>query len=178
MQTRASHNTRTQGSARTSPSISSVNAHTSASARSGLAPGPSYRPRVVSPAISSSSLGNAPTWNTLPRSYNCATGSARAAAWPGGAGGIGVPGLPLAGRLVTLPPSGGILDLRLVIARQPSLGVDLAWDARALYAHVGVDLLGPVGGRVRIANLAAREIATPPPARDMPGFVCTEPGGR
>jgi hypothetical protein len=106
-----------------------------------------------------------------------APGSARAAAWPGGAGGIGVPGLPLAGRLVALPPIGGILDLRLVIARQPSLGVDLAWDARVLYAHVGVDLLGPVGGRVRIANLAASEIATPLPARDLPGFVGREMGG-
>ena len=107
-----------------------------------------------------------------------APGSARAAAWPGGAGGIGVPGLPLAGRLAALPALGRILDLRLVIARQPALGVDLAWDARALYAHVGVDLLGPVGGRIRIANLAAREIATPLPARDLPGFACGETGVR
>lgn len=112
------------------------------------------------------------------KSVSSAPGSARAAAWPGGAGGIGVPDLPLAGRLMTLPPPGGILDLRLVIARQPALGVDLTWDARALYAHVGVDLLGPVGGRVRIANLTAREIATPLPARDLPGFVCGETGGR
>ena len=107
-----------------------------------------------------------------------APGSARAAAWPGGAGGTGVPGLPAAGRLIPLPPPGGILDLRLVIARHPALGVDLAWDARALSAHVGVDLLGPAGGRVRIANLAAREIATPLPAGDLPGFVGREMGGR
>lgn len=106
-----------------------------------------------------------------------ASGSARAAAWPGGAGGQGIPDLPAAGQLVALPAAGRILNLRLVIARRAGVGVDLAWDDRALYAHVGLDLLGPVGGRVRIANLAAREVATPRPARDLPGLVGAERGG-
>lgn len=102
-------------------------------------------------------------------------GSARAAAWPGGAGGQGIADLPSVGRLAALPAIGGVIELRLVIARAPGPGVDLVWDARALYAHVGLDLIGPVGGRVRIANLAAREVATPRTARGLPGFAAVGP---
>ncbi len=98
-------------------------------------------------------------------------GSVRAAAWPGGAGGRGVADLPAAGRLAALPPVGGVAELRLVIARAPSPFVDLVWDDRALYAHVGLDLIGPVGGRVRVANFAAREVASPALAADLPGFA-------
>lgn len=102
-------------------------------------------------------------------------GSARAAAWPGGAGGRGVPDLPGVGRLVALPAGGGIADLRLVIARAPGPAVDLVWDHRVLYAHVGLDLLGPVGGRTRIANFSAREVLTPSGARSLPGFAAPGP---
>ncbi len=61
------------------------------------------------------------------------------------------------------------------IARAPSSFVDLVWDDRALYAHVGLDLIGPVGGRVRVANFAAREVASPALAADLPGFAEPRP---
>lgn len=91
---------------------------------------------------------------------------ARVAATPGAAGGVILAGLPACGPAAPLPADGAPATLRLVVAGAPGPGVDLAWDARALYAHVGLDLLGPCGGVVRVADLAAREIGP----RALPGF--------
>lgn len=107
-----------------------------------------------------------------------APGLARVAAWPGGAGGRGIADLPKLGRLVSLPARGRVAELRLVIARAQGPGIDLVWDHRALYAHVGLDLLGPVGGRVRIANFAVREVRTRAGACSLPGFAPAPPGPR
>jgi hypothetical protein len=100
----------------------------------------------------------------------CPVPRVRIAARPGAAGARALPDLPAAGPLVPLPADGAPVELRLVLARAPGPHVDprvdLVWDARALYAHVGLDLLGQPGGRVRIADLAAREIVPP----SMPGF--------
>lgn len=91
---------------------------------------------------------------------------ARVAATPGAAGGVILAGLPACGAAMALPADGAPATLRLVVGREPGPGVDLVWDARALYAHVGLDLLGPCGGVVRVADLAAREIGL----RVLPGF--------
>jgi hypothetical protein len=98
--------------------------------------------------------------------------SARIAAWPGGLGGRGLTDLPARGPLADLEAQGAVCDLRLVIARGPRPGPCLVWDARALYAHVGLDLLGPCGGVVRIADLAVRVLAAGPAASaGLPGFA-------
>jgi hypothetical protein len=97
---------------------------------------------------------------------------ARVAAWPGGRDGRQVPGLPLAGAVVAPRGHGIVLELSAVIGPAARPGVDLVWDGRAVYAHVGVDLLGPVGGVVRIESVAAREVTRrfAPLGRVLPGF--------
>jgi hypothetical protein len=97
---------------------------------------------------------------------------ARIAAWAGGAQGRGVEGLPGAGTEVALPMHDAAVELRAVIGREARPGVDLVWDRRVLYAHVGVDVLGPVGAVVRIENVAVRDVTRrfTPGGRVLPGF--------
>lgn len=99
--------------------------------------------------------------------------AARIAAWPGGLGGRGVADLPRTGSLDAPAAHGAILDLRALIGRGGVAdGADLVWDVRALYGHVGLDLVGPCGGVVRVENLSVREIACGGGAvRDLPGFA-------
>jgi len=94
------------------------------------------------------------------------------AAWPGGAGGRGVPDLPGTGALVRIPAHGQVVDLGMVIGPAPHPGVDLVWDTRVLYAHVGLDILGPVGAIIRIADISAHDVtrAFSPMGRVPPGF--------
>ena len=97
---------------------------------------------------------------------------ARIAAWPGGAQGRRVPDLATEGPTLPFPGHCITLELRAVIGPERLPGVDLVWDARALYAHVGLDLTGQSNGVVRVGNLAVREVterfAT---VRLMPGFA-------
>jgi hypothetical protein len=97
---------------------------------------------------------------------------ARIAAWPGGAQGRHVPELATEGPLRGFAGHCVVLELSTVIGPEPLPGVDLVWDARALYAHVGIDLVGPIRGVVRVENLSVREVterfAT---ARLVPGFA-------
>jgi hypothetical protein len=96
----------------------------------------------------------------------------RIAAWPGGAQGRHVPDLATAGPDLSFAGHCFVLELRAVIGPEPLPGVDLVWDARALYAHVGLDLVGPSNGVVRVADLAVREVTDRfAGARLMPGFA-------
>jgi hypothetical protein len=94
------------------------------------------------------------------------------AAWPGGSGGQGVPDLIGTGPLVRIPAHDVAVEFSAVIGPVPRLGVDLVWDARVLYAHVGLDLVGPEGGVVRIGDFAVRDVtpAFSPHGRVLPGF--------
>lgn len=83
---------------------------------------------------------------------------AQIAARPGGAGGEPLDDLPAVGPLVTLGAHHNPVALRIVIGPEARPGVDLVWDARALYAHVGVDLIGPCLGVVRIEDIVVRDI--------------------
>jgi hypothetical protein len=97
---------------------------------------------------------------------------ARVAAWPGGPDGRLVPGLPMAGPVAGPRGHGIVLELAAVIGPEARPGVDIVWDHRAAYAHVGLDLLGPAGGVVRIESVAAREVTRrfAPLGRVLPGF--------
>ena len=100
----------------------------------------------------------------------------RIATWPGGAGGQGIANLPSTGPLLRLVAHDVPVGLRLVIGPQAGPGVDLVWDDRALYAHVGLDLIGPSGGVVRIADIRVRDVTaevTGQP-RVMPGFTSAD----
>ena len=65
---------------------------------------------------------------------------ARVAAWPGGAQGRAVGGLPRHGPEVAIAGHGRVVALAAVIGPEARPGVDMVWDKRALYAHVGLDL--------------------------------------
>ena len=97
---------------------------------------------------------------------------ARIAAWPGGMHGRLVTDLPTAAPAIALDRHDKVIRLTAVIGPEPRPGVDLVWNPRALYAHVGVDLLGPVGSVVRIRSVTAREVtrAFTPRGRALPGF--------
>lgn len=94
--------------------------------------------------------------------------AARIAAWPGGLGGRGLPDLPGEGPATTLVAHDAVVEIGAVIGRTAGPGIDLVWDMRARYAHVGLDLLGPCGGAVRIENLRVCELR---------GDGCDPPGG-
>ena len=83
-----------------------------------------------------------------------------------------MPGLPDAGPLTELTGHGRVVALAAVIGREARAGVHLVWDARALYAHVGLDLVGPLGGVVRIEGVAVRDVTRrfTPLGRVLPGF--------
>jgi hypothetical protein len=97
---------------------------------------------------------------------------ARIAAWPGGALGQGVGDLPQRGPGVAIAGHGVVVGLSAVIGPEAAPGVDLVWDGRALYAHVGLDLLGAAGGVVRIEAVEVRDVTSrfAPGGRRLPGF--------
>jgi len=108
----------------------------------------------------------------------------RVAAWPGGAEGRGVAGLPVAAPWCPIPAHGGCCAIRAVIGRGLRPGVDLVWDERVLYAHVGIDIGSDIdididiyrgraaGALVRIESIAVRDVTGrfTPGGRVLPGF--------
>jgi hypothetical protein len=99
-------------------------------------------------------------------------GLVRIAAWPGGAGGEGVAGLRTCGTAAHARALGRVGEIVAVIGPEPLPGVDMVWDDRVLYAHVGLDLLGPDNAVMRIENLSVRDVTTgiTGRVRVMPGF--------
>lgn len=96
---------------------------------------------------------------------------ARIAAWPGGPQGFGVAGLPTQGPLETFAGHDRVRVLRAVIGPAALPGVDLVWDERVLYAHVGLDLVGEPGAVVRVGQVAVREVTGDVTGgRLLPGF--------
>jgi hypothetical protein len=84
---------------------------------------------------------------------------ARIAAWPGGAGAAGVVGLRTTGEEVPLEEHDAVRVLRAVIGPTPAPEVDMVWDARVLYAHVGLDILGADNAVVRIDRVCVRDVS-------------------
>lgn len=94
----------------------------------------------------------------------------RIAAWPGGAGGKGVRGLATATTPIPLAEHGAIANPRAVIGPEEGPGVDLVWDARVLYAHMGLDLIGPGDAVVRIEAIRVRDVTRSFAPQPLPGF--------
>ncbi len=84
---------------------------------------------------------------------------ARIAAWPGGAQGRCVTDVQAHAPSEKLSVRGEPTRLRAVIGPMAGQGVDIVWDARVLYAHIGLDLTGPDGGIVRIEDISIRDIS-------------------
>ena len=82
---------------------------------------------------------------------------ARIAAWAGGLHGRQVKDLP-AEAPVSLLGLEAVHEVRAVVGPRAAPGVDLVWDGRVLYAHIGLDLVGPIGGVVRIERFAVEDV--------------------
>ena len=100
---------------------------------------------------------------------------AQIAALPGAMHGRTLAGLPTDGPARGFGRHGAILRLRAVIGPEPLAGVDLVWDSRAMYAHVGIDLVGLNGGVVRVEDIAVRDVTGrfSPSGPILPGFSPT-----
>ena len=97
----------------------------------------------------------------------------RISAWPGGAFGLGIDGLPMTGPDIALPIQNLVYEVSAVIARSSMPGVDIVWDSRVVYAHVGLDLTGAQHGSVRIESIRVRDVSDMFQAAviPMPGFA-------
>jgi hypothetical protein len=103
-------------------------------------------------------------------------GLARIAALPGGRMGRPLHDLQANGAVVGLDIYERTYEAVAVFGPEPRPGVDIVWEDRVLYAHVGLDIIGPNGGVVRIENLRARDVTreiTGSP-RVLPGFQATD----
>jgi hypothetical protein len=84
--------------------------------------------------------------------------SVRIAAWAGDAAGQNVAAVPQAGPAVTLASYGEVVTVEAIIGSGNRGGVTLVWGTRPIYAHVGLDLLGPNGGTVRIDDISVEDV--------------------
>ena len=84
--------------------------------------------------------------------------SVRIAGWAGTAQRQQVTGVPQAAQAVTLKAYGEVVEISAIIAVATRQGVDMGWGTTAALGHMGLDLLGPNGGAVRIENLRIEDI--------------------
>ncbi|MBM2575803.1 right-handed parallel beta-helix repeat-containing protein [Jannaschia sp. Os4] len=81
----------------------------------------------------------------------------RIAATPAAGGGV-VGGLPSTGPVTPLTAYGEVVEVSGVVAIGTRDGIDVGWDSRVRYAHVGLDLTGPAGGVVRIDDIRVEDV--------------------
>ena len=67
-------------------------------------------------------------------------------------------GVQLAGAAVTLQTYGNVIEVSAIVGQGSRPGVDMAWGMDAEYAHIGLDLTGPVGGVIRIDDLRIEDV--------------------
>lgn len=81
----------------------------------------------------------------------------RIGAWAG-AGGVAVPGQPLAGPAVALTDYGRVATVAAILGTGARGGVDLVWDETVTEARVGLDLTGPDGAILRIESVTIEDV--------------------
>jgi hypothetical protein len=86
--------------------------------------------------------------------------SFRIAAWIGGAGDQEVTGLPTSGPVVTPTGFGKVVTVEAIVGTGARNGVDIAWDNRVLFAHIGLDITGPNGGGFRIDDIEVEDVTS------------------
>ncbi len=84
----------------------------------------------------------------------------RIGAWPGNGANAYVPGLPEAGPVVDIASYGTIVTVTAILGTGQRGGVDLAWGTDPSFAHVGLDLIGPNGGQVRIESVTVEDVTS------------------
>ncbi len=86
--------------------------------------------------------------------------SVRVAGWAGAAGGVHVTGVTEVGPNVALSQHGRIVTIKGIIGSGLRTGVDMVWGAAPDYGHFGLDLIGDVGGVVRIESIQIRDVTS------------------
>lgn len=86
--------------------------------------------------------------------------SVRIAAWPGGLAGAHVAGVTEQGPATPLTAYGEVVEVKAIIGAGNRSGVDMVWGANALYAHIGLDILGTTGGVVRVDDIIVEDITS------------------
>ncbi|MCP9480385.1 right-handed parallel beta-helix repeat-containing protein [Shimia sp. CNT1-13L.2] len=94
----------------------------------------------------------------------------RIAAWAGNGSNAHVSGLVEVGPDVSITTYGDIVEVSAIIGGGTRGGVDMVWGDDVVYAHVGLDLTGAIGGVVRIDDLEVIDI-TSAYLRDMMDWV-------
>lgn len=84
--------------------------------------------------------------------------SVRIAAFPGGAGGAALPGVPVFGPSVALTTYGQVVEVSGIVGTGTRTGVDMPWGRAAIFGHFGLDLTGPSGGVVRIDDIVIEDV--------------------
>lgn len=94
----------------------------------------------------------------------------RVAGWAGKAGGNHVSGLTEVGPTVNLTHYGKVVEVSAIIGAGDRAGVDMIWGSEPIYGHFGIDLVGAVGGVVRVDDIVVEDI-TSAFLRDMMNWV-------
>lgn len=84
--------------------------------------------------------------------------SVRIAGWAGTAQRQRVTGVPESGPVATLPGYGTVVEVSAIVATATRQGVNMGWGPAATLGHMGLDLIGPNGGAVRIENLRIEDV--------------------
>ncbi|MFN3846058.1 MAG: glycosyl hydrolase family 28-related protein [Paracoccaceae bacterium] len=84
--------------------------------------------------------------------------SVRIAGWAGRSNGTNVPGVVQTGPSVALTQYGQVAEVTAIIGAGSRGGVAMAWGASATYGHIGLDLIGPNGGVVRIDDIEIEDV--------------------
>ena len=96
--------------------------------------------------------------------------SVRIAGWAGDAGNAHVSGVVEIGSSTTLSSYGRVFEISAIVGTGSRSGVDMPWGISATYGHLGLDLIGPNGGVVRIDDIEITDI-TSAFLRDMLSLV-------
>jgi hypothetical protein len=84
--------------------------------------------------------------------------SVRIAAWAGDIAGANVATVTQVGPTVPLTTYGEVVTVSAIISLAARTGVDMAWTPTVVYGHVGLDLIGPNGGIVRIDDIEVEDV--------------------
>lgn len=84
----------------------------------------------------------------------------RVAGWAGRANDGLVSNVPLSGPETTLTAYGEVVDVSAIVATGTRTGVDMPWGREAVYGYMGIDLVGPNGGQVRIESIRIEDVTS------------------
>ncbi|NHF72192.1 glycosyl hydrolase family 28-related protein [Paracoccus xiamenensis] len=84
----------------------------------------------------------------------------RIGGWAGDGARNHVTGLDELGDDVSLPDYGQVVEVSAIVGTGDRRGVDMAWGARPIYGHFGIDLIGTNGGTVRIESVRIEDVTS------------------